>query len=285
MQDYTVSYGGHGISIRCSDEASYLFTSFLLQHLPVNPPVTDTPTLTIAHTDTHDLYDLNINHTRLCRAPLGVMLAAKLYDAILFSLLNTNTSGLALHSGAVNYLDKGILLPGKSGAGKTTLTAWLTHLGATYLTDELVFFPIEHPEKGIPFTRPLSCKPGAVETVLALIQDKVSRRLCIHDDHGLIIDYTLLHNRPAEACFYPELILFPAYTPGADLRVENISAAQACSLLMACDVNGRNLPGHGFRQAAELSRAIPSYRISYGNLNTLPMVLYKLWTKLNWATP
>jgi hypothetical protein len=40
------------------------------------------------------------------------------------------------HAGAVTWQDSGIILPGPSGTGKSTLTAALLELGATYYSDE-----------------------------------------------------------------------------------------------------------------------------------------------------
>jgi len=45
------------------------------------------------------------------------------------------------HAAALAWQGRGLLLPGKISAGKTTLTAWLLSRGLDYLTDELVFIP------------------------------------------------------------------------------------------------------------------------------------------------
>src|SRR5262249_27006149 len=61
-----------------------------------------------------------------------------LMGEVVHALITDLNSGVALHSGAVLFGDQGILLPGATGAGKSSLTAWLADRGFSYLTDECV---------------------------------------------------------------------------------------------------------------------------------------------------
>ncbi|MGH9064055.1 MAG: hypothetical protein ACRD0L_08830, partial [Acidimicrobiales bacterium] len=69
---------------------------------------------------------------------------------------------LALHSGAVSWQDRAVLLPAPSGSGKSTLAAGLTWAGCSYLTDELAMVDPETAHV-VPFPRPLWMVPASIE--------------------------------------------------------------------------------------------------------------------------
>lgn len=66
---------------------------------------------------------------------------------------------LFVHAGVVAWNDRCIVLPGRSGAGKTTLVAALVAAGATYCSDEYAVLD----DRGYvhPYTRPMSFRMGA----------------------------------------------------------------------------------------------------------------------------
>jgi hypothetical protein len=67
---------------------------------------------------------------------------------------------VVLHAGGVALDGAGVIISGRSGAGKTTLTAALVRAGFEYLTDEAV---VIDPTTGLlhPYAKALSIKPGS----------------------------------------------------------------------------------------------------------------------------
>jgi hypothetical protein len=63
---------------------------------------------------------------------------------------------LVVHAGAVEWRGVGILVPGRSHSGKSSLTAALLEAGASYLSDE--FAPIDGDGKVHPYPRHLSLR-------------------------------------------------------------------------------------------------------------------------------
>ncbi len=65
---------------------------------------------------------------------------------------------LFVHAGAVAWKGRAIVIPGRSGAGKTTLVAALVAAGATYYSDEYAVLD----DRGFvhPYSRPLSIRQG-----------------------------------------------------------------------------------------------------------------------------
>ncbi|HHD56533.1 MAG TPA: hypothetical protein ENK89_02500, partial [Desulfobulbaceae bacterium] len=68
-------------------------------------------------------------------------MANLLMGEIIYAMIDGVHSGLTLHAAAVAWKNKGIWMPGTSGAGKSSLSAWFVSHGYTYLTDELIHCP------------------------------------------------------------------------------------------------------------------------------------------------
>ena len=199
---------------------------------------------------------------------LGVAFAATLFDRVLFHLLNRNKTGVALHAGAVAHGQQLVLIPGQSGAGKSTLAAWLTARGYSYQTDELVFLPSSAQRQARSFTRPFNMKNGSKEIVRALFSRKDSSTV-LDDEQGMIVPHRVLNPHFCKVEAAPAMLLFPAYQAGVPLRIEPVPRAQAGAYLMASDVNGRNLPDHGFHQLMAIARVTPAYRLSFSSFDGL----------------
>lgn len=274
MTEYILSFAGRAVSIRCGDRAARQFIDFLFHDLNGDGTACPETTLTLRPDREAKGYQLEGNGAILGSGTLGVGLAALLFDAVIAGLLERNAEGLALHAGAVASGGKVILLPGVSGAGKSTLTTWLVAQGCSYLTDELVFFADALPEQMLAFTRPLCIKPGAAPVVRPLIPTDAPAAL--EDAQGLIVPHRAVNPEFAPVASRPALILFPAYQPGTPITVERISTARAIALLMGCNVNGRNLAGHGFARVTRLASSAPACRVAYSRFEDLAAVLPKL---------
>ena len=284
---YAVYFAGLSVGIRCDNRKSVEFLDVLFGDLHVSPrdPSLGTSlhaaetaaTLAIALveggrseglSEKEEEYTLADSNGTLFTGPLSVRFAAVLFDQVIFHLLNHLKDGVALHSGAVVYQGKTILLPGQSGSGKSTVSAWLTSKHSScrcsYLTDELVVLPANDSEAVAPFPRPLCIKAGAIAAIRAIIPENGEEQI-LADKQGAVVPHRLLN--PDFSFLVPSvsLILFPTYQAGSPLQIEKISAARASALLMTCDVNARNLADHGFRQLVQLARSTPSYRIVYSS--------------------
>ncbi len=274
MTDVLISFAGRAVSIRCDDGAARQFIDSLFHDLAGDETACPDTTLTLGPDLETGGYQLAGEGTILGGGPLGVGLAALLFDAVIAGLLERNAEGLALHAGAVASHDKVVLLPGVSGAGKSTITAWLVAQGCSYLTDELVFFGDDLPARMLAFTRPLCIKPGAAQVVRPLIRTDVPAALA--DEQGLIVPHRAVNPAFAPVAALPALILFPAYHPETPITVERISTARTIALLMGCNVNGRNLVNHGFSRVTRLASSAPAHRVVYSRFEDLAAVLPQL---------
>jgi hypothetical protein len=276
---YPVHFAGLFVLIRCDNRNALEFLDFLFGDLHESTSslsfgtsldaVDTAATLTISCTEGGgEKYTLTSSSGTLFTGSLNVQCAAVLFDQVIFHLLDQRKNGIALHSGAVVFQGKTILLPGQSGSGKSTVSAWLTseHCSCrcSYLTDELVFLPENDSDSLVPFPRPLCIKAGAAAAVRAIIPENSEEQI-LADKQGAVVPHRLLN--PDFPFLVPpvSLILFPTYQAGSSLRIEKISAARTSALLMTCNVNARNLADHGFRQLVQLARSIPAYQIVYSS--------------------
>jgi len=200
--------------------------------------------------------------------------AVILLDCAVHDLADNCRIGLLFHAAAVSCCGRGILLPGGSGAGKTTLVAWLASRGWNYLTDEIACIERDSMEIQA-FYRPLHLKTPIPSSLKHLIPaegvrlDSENETRVFRGRRGVIIPVEHIH--PNNTYHTPEvcLIIFPRYVPTADCELMPLSQAHACARLLGCVVNLRNLPGHGLGQISQLARQVQTYALAYGRLDDL----------------
>lgn len=283
MKDYIVSFAGLHVAIQYDSNEVYRFLSFLFEDVHVEEIEGEVETwVTVFPSREQDEYTLTDTGNPPYTGVLGVRFAALLFDAVIFNLLNKSSDGIAFHAGAVAYKDKVILLPGLSGYGKSSMTACLIYQGFSYLTDELYFLPSDQEKTAIPFTRPVCIKSGSVAAIRELFGDKQLQGT-LEDEEGIVIPHRQLSNDFHRVAERPSLVLVPKYHPDAVLGIEKLSAAQATTQLMACDVNGRNLENHGFREVAQIARTTPVYRINYNSFQGVDEAIAGLLSELHWT--
>ncbi len=184
------------------------------------------------------------------------------------SLLTNLSTGVAFHAGAVSMRKLGIVLPGTSGSGKSSLTAWFIDNGFDYLTDEIVVFGSDVPNFTA-FARPLVLKSGSSVAVASLKAMASAPSIAVGSNK--IILPTAEPRPPMQhQC---RLIVFPRFAEGAELTIEPLTAAQTGLELMACNVNARNLVNHGFDSVTSIARSVPAVMLRYGNFELLHGVL------------
>jgi len=126
-----------------------------------------------------------------------------------------------IHAGVVRWRNEVILLPGRSHAGKTTLTAALVQAGADYISDDLAVIG-----------------PGAT---VQLLSQPIRLRADVADSFDL-----------SAACHQPDLlatdrapiagIVFLQYCAGQNLRLHALGKGETTQHLLANSMNARHQP-------------------------------------------
>lgn len=150
---------------------------------------------------------------------------------------------LMLHAGAVSVRGRAILLPGQSGAGKTTLTAALLSVGCDYLTDEAVSLDLDTLEVE-PYAKPLSLDPASYETLGIDAEEWTARGVVPPSYFGRVT---------APPRSRAAVIVFPRFEQGARTSMRPLTRAEA---LIELANNSFNFTDHGGEWLGNLARMV-----------------------------
>jgi hypothetical protein len=192
-------------------------------------------------------------------------LAYTLMNEAIYHSINKNDRQHVIHAGAVWKDGQCIVLPGSSGRGKSTLTAWLVKNGYQYLTDELVF--LSDDGQLTPLTRPINLKVTSAHSSW-LLEEKHQDQI-ITDNNGSMIPHRLLNPHFSSIKPYVTHVLFPEFGENAELLWEKVSPAKSSLYLMQSHVNARNLSGLGIPALSNIVRNCSSYKLTYGSFQDL----------------
>lgn len=266
---YRTGSGEQPIEIECNDEDAYALASFLFADFPgstsSNPPIT----YDILSVGRQPMLSLWHGDRQLYFGESRYQLAYILMNEVIYYCINTNNTQHALHAGAVYKDGQCIILPGKSGNGKSTLTAWLTANGYQYLTDELLF--LSNDGMVSPLTRPVNLKVNPSHISWLFKEEGVDDQI-IMDEKGSMIPHRLLN--PQFVSHEPQVthIIFPEYKEGAELILAEITPAKSSLNLIQSHVNARNLSGHGIAELTSIVRGCSSYKLTYSSFDDLDTI-------------
>jgi hypothetical protein len=145
-----------------------------------------------------------------------------------------------VHAGVVGWRGRAIVIPGRSGAGKTTLVAELVRAGATYHSDE--FAVLDASGRVHPFAKPLSIRQGDGATVNTPVE--------------------ALGGRAGAGPLRPILFALASHRPQARWRPDRLSPGQSLLALLAHTVPVRRRPRASLRA---LEAAISAAVVVRGN--------------------
>ncbi|MFT5112462.1 MAG: hypothetical protein ACI8P9_001786 [Parasphingorhabdus sp.] len=195
-------------------------------------------------------------------------IATYLAGEIIYHLIDKNSSELVLHAGCVEKNGRAILIPGVSGAGKSSLCSWLTRRGYHYLTDELVSVCPGKSEIEA-FTRPLNIKTNGLEVVLNSVLDKDNPPDMLTGTISTLISHRCFNPDYQFSLPKPAMVVFPRYSSSADYELNELTPAKTALLLMQVFVNARNFSEHGFQLITGFARQVKGVELNYSNFNQL----------------
>jgi len=187
--------------------------------------------------------------------------ARALIEAASFSLADRSVGGLLFHAAAVSRRDRVVLIPGQTGAGKTTLAGRLVDRGLRYLTDELSYVPDESVSV-LGFPRPLNVKPSGRDLLAHRVDGALRWPSLVSHTTALLHPLAARRSRQSRASRLT-VIVFPRRQRTAAPRLVPLDPGRAALRLMGSLLNARNLPDHGFPAVVELARRIPAFEAIY----------------------
>ena len=163
---------------------------------------------------------------------------------------------LLLHAGAVACRNRGLILSGPKGCGKTSLAAGLLGEGFRYLADDTAALSFADC-KLVPLPRPLHVKRPDLTAGLRL--STYERPAGDYQARYALPRARELARRPAA----PAWLVFPRYRAGARMKLSPLGGGRAAKLLLQQAQNLHNHPRRGLDSIAALANNIRAFRLDY----------------------
>lgn len=150
------------------------FSVDAVPHSSDAPDPSTTPAYRVVQT-TEDRFEIWADDREIAVLPSIATAAVQVAARVELDLAAAATTTTVFHAGVVGWHGRALVMPGRSGAGKTTLTAALVRAGATYYTDDFASIDVGgwiHPHRrmrpGLPDDAADGPEPPPIEPALVI---------------------------------------------------------------------------------------------------------------------
>jgi hypothetical protein len=173
---------------------------------------------------------------------------------------------VAVHAGAVAWREKGVVLPGATGSGKTTLVAGLIRTGFSYLSDEAALID---PRDGRlhPFPKSLTLRPESVR-LLPEVMERLAPELAWTTRLRYHLSADALRRDALGGPCVVRYVITPTYARGSELRLEPVSRAEALVTLSRNAFNMDLFGRTGVAVLADVVREAACFVLRVGDLES-----------------
>jgi hypothetical protein len=186
---------------------------------------------------------------------------------------------VSVHAAAVATNQGCLLLPGRSGSGKSSLAAaMLTQDGVQYVADDLALLTGSLLEI-VPVAMPLALKSGSWRALQSFLPDLVEKP--IYPRLGKDTRYwTPARNRIADKPLGIRAVIFPRYTEGESIRIVPVSPFEAMGQLTTAPCALRPpITDVTLGDLASFAQRVPTYNLTYGALDSACSAILDLLDK------
>jgi hypothetical protein len=173
---------------------------------------------------------------------------------------------LALHAGAVAWRGAGVVLPGTTGSGKTTLVTGLIKAGFSYLSDEAALI---EPQTGWlhPFPKSLTLRPESLR-LLPELTEKLAPELAWTTRLRYHLSADAVRADALGGPCIVRYVITPTYTPGSQVRLVPVSRAQTLVDLSRNAFNLHLFGRVGVAVLADVVRGAECFHMQVGDLES-----------------
>ena len=266
----TVGICGHKVEILCRDEVVQSLAEFLFEDLRVMSSDKQVKKYELSTNPVSGSLSLWGGRTCIYSSESRYLISYFLMNEVIYQCIADNTTHHAIHAGTVHKNGVCIVLPGGSGKGKSTVTAWLLTQDFHYLSDELILLSNEGTV--IPFTRPLNLKSRP--EFLSEIIDKNLDRI-IAGEEGVMIPHRLINPHFSSLQTEVSCFLFPTYDAQSAPSLTELSAKECGFRLIQSHGNARNLPALGVPGISAIAKKRRAFQMTYRSTEDLETLLNK----------
>lgn len=263
---FRTGYGNQAVEIDCNNQAAYDLCDFLFGDFPT--PAQNSRKLkqfSLISSGPKPSLSLWDDERRLYFGNSKYQVCFILMNKVITRCIATNENKHAIHAAAVFKDDSCIIIPGKSGSGKSSLTLWLLTNGYHYLTDELIF--LSETGKVTPLTRPICLKVNKKNSHWPM--HNLHNEQLVQSNEGTMIPHRLVTKNFHRKTPQVTHIVFPRFDKESDPSLEVISHARSSLYLLQAHVNARNLQKHGVPVISKIIKECTSFKLTYNNFEDL----------------
>ena len=272
-----VQYAGNAVSLELDDPAAEEILDAIIYPFSSRATIDPSSFFRIEiNKEPDQAFLLFLDGKRIYKSKNKIDFAEMLLSKVCYQLAFDSQDGMLFHAAGLGFDDKGILVPGGIGFGKSTFTAWMVTQGCDYFSDEFVYFPWQTDDIHS-FYRPLHLKKPSREVLAQSIDYDADNDLIMVGSHSDLIHPKLI--RPANRYYQPavQLILFPHYQADCELEWQELTSGQTGLELMQYLINARNLPAHGFEEIARLARKTKAIKFTYSSFQQIEKPIQELF--------
>ncbi|HEX2699153.1 MAG TPA: hypothetical protein VHM89_02985 [Acidimicrobiales bacterium] len=211
---------------------------------------------------------------RTVSAPSTTAMARSLVWQLNRLALAAPTQDVLVHAAVASLGARAVVMPGRSGAGKTTLVTALVLAGWRYLSDEVAALGPGGAEVR-PYPRPLALEAGSWSLVPEAADRWPAGVPAMVSDLRLVLPASLgIPCEPTAAT--PAAIVFPEVVAGATARLEPVARAEALERLLPLTFNLNALGQAGFERLEGCVRRATCHRLVLDGLAGVPALVATL---------
>lgn len=180
------------------------------------------------------------------------------------------STDLLIHAAVLEKDGKAVIFPAPPGSGKSTITAYLMLNGWRLLSDEMTIINLKS-RQVLPSVRPVCLKNTSIDLV-----ESWHNKTVLTDRHKDTHKGTVAHLRPTDISFKNKnlacdiaAIIFPKYTPGNLLSIEEIEKSQVMVKLIDNAFNFNTLGQAAFTSLKEIIDHATCFNVYHNDLSEL----------------
>ena len=183
--------------------------------------------------------------------------------------LDAEPQRIHVHSAAVAQGEQAVILVGRSGDGKSTLTARLAQRGWDYVTDEQVTFD-DDDELVMPYPRPLTLRRGSWH-----LFPGIGDGLGATSPRRVETSIRELGGRYATRPVRPAVLLGPRYVPATVTHELSplLTAAEAVLLVESCCLDLERTGTRGMSALIRLACSVPAYQLIFSDVDQAALLV------------